>query len=90
MMGSCAFLMPVGSLHFIREASYNLRAALGLCVGGIPAVLLAAYVVRELPLWAIRWLVILVVVYTATAMLRSAHLDKMRAEVHHAVAGSEF
>ena len=26
MMGSCAFLMPVGSLQFIREQCYSLRA----------------------------------------------------------------
>ena len=41
MMGSCAFLMPVGSLKFIREHSYSLRAALGLAIGGIPGVMLA-------------------------------------------------
>ena len=37
MMGSCAFLMPVGSLKFIKEQAYSLRAALGLALGGIPA-----------------------------------------------------
>ncbi|HSL23080.1 MAG TPA: sulfite exporter TauE/SafE family protein [Vicinamibacterales bacterium] len=72
MMGSCAFLMPVGSLRFIREESYSLRAALGLTLGGIPGVLLGAYVVRELPLYAVRWLVIVVVVYTAAGLLMSA------------------
>ena len=70
MMGSCAFLMPVGSLRFIRERKYHLRAALGLALGGIPGVLVAAFIVRELPLGAIRWLVIVVVVYTAVMMLR--------------------
>ena len=50
MMGSCAFLMPVGSLRFIRERSYSLRAALGLAIGGIPGVLLAAYIVKSLPI----------------------------------------
>jgi uncharacterized membrane protein YfcA len=72
MMGSCAFLMPVGSLRFIRERSYSLRAALGLAIGGIPGVLLAAYIVKSLPLAAVRWLVIAVVVFTAITMLRSA------------------
>jgi uncharacterized membrane protein YfcA len=73
MMGSCAFLMPVGSLRFIREKSYNLRAAMGLAIGGIPAVLLAAYIVKSLPLYYVRWLVIVVVVYTSISMLRSAY-----------------
>jgi uncharacterized membrane protein YfcA len=72
MMGSCAFLMPVGSLRFIREESYNFRAALGLAIGGVPAVLVAALIVKSLPLWAVRWLVIAVVLYAAGTMLRSA------------------
>src|SRR3954470_8716122 len=45
MMGSCAFLMPVGSVRFVREGRYALPAAVGFAVGGVPAVLLAAYVV---------------------------------------------
>ena len=71
MMGSCAFLMPVGSLKFIREKAYSLRAALGLALGGIPGVLLAAYIVKSLDLKTVRWLVIVVVVYTAVTMLRA-------------------
>ncbi len=69
MMGSCAFLMPVGSLRFIREQSYSMRAALGLAIGGVPGVLLAAYIVKELPLYAVRWLVVVVVVYTAVTLI---------------------
>ena len=69
MMGSCAFLMPIGSLRFIREKSYSLRAALGLAIGGVPGVLLAAYIVKSLDLRTVRWLVIVVVVYTAVTML---------------------
>jgi uncharacterized membrane protein YfcA len=69
MMGSCAFLMPVGSLKFIRERSYALRAALGLAIGGIPGVLLAAFIVSSMPIYWVRWLVIVVVIYTAVTML---------------------
>jgi uncharacterized membrane protein YfcA len=76
MMGSCAFLMPTGSLRFIREKSYDAKASLGLAIGGVPAVLIAAYIVRELPLYAVRWLVIVVVVYAAMSMLLSARSDK--------------
>jgi hypothetical protein len=72
MMGSCAFLMPVGSIQFLRRGSYSLRAALGLTLGGVPGVLLAAYVIKELPLKYLRVVVLIVVVYTALAMLRSA------------------
>lgn len=72
MMGSCAFLMPVGGIQFVRRGSYALRPALGLALGGVPAVLLAAYIVKELPLAVLRWLVLAVVAYTAVVMLRSA------------------
>lgn len=72
MMGSCAFLMPMATWRFIKAGSYSLRASLGLTIGGVPGVLLAAYIVKELPLDYVRWLVIAVVVYTALTMLRSA------------------
>ena len=50
MMGSCAFLMPVGSLSSSGKRAYSLRAALGLAIGGIPGVLLAAFIVKSLPI----------------------------------------
>ncbi|HEX3528636.1 MAG TPA: sulfite exporter TauE/SafE family protein [Thermoanaerobaculia bacterium] len=75
MMGSCAFLMPVGSIRFIRSGRYSLRAALGLSVAGVPAVLIAAFVVKSLPLVTLRWLVIVVVLYAAVSMLRSAFVE---------------
>jgi uncharacterized membrane protein YfcA len=72
MMGSCALLMPVGGIRFIRSGRYNLNAALGLTLGGIPGVLIAAYIVKSLPLDWLRWLVLIVVLYAALQMLRSA------------------
>jgi uncharacterized membrane protein YfcA len=84
MMGSCAFLMPVGSVRFIRAGSYNLKSALGLAIGGVPGVLIAAFIVKSLPLDAVKWLVIAVVLYTAAMMLRSAHAERgtRLAELH--------
>jgi len=76
MMGSCAFLMPAASVRFVRLGRYDLRAALGLTLTGTPAALIAGLIVKELPLYAVKWLVVAVVVYTAIAMLRSAARDK--------------
>ena len=76
MMGSCAFLMPVGSLKFIKERAYSLRVALGLALGGIPGVIIAATIVKNLNLTTVRWLVIVVVLYTALTMLYSAFTDR--------------
>ena len=73
MMGSCAFLMPVASARFVRLQRYDVRASLGLAIGSIPAVLLAAFIVRSLPLNAVKMLVVVVVVYTALMLLRDAY-----------------
>ena len=73
MMGSCAFLMPVGALRFIRAGRYDVRAAISLAVGGIPGVLVAAYVVKSMPIAWLRWLVVIVVLYASALMLGSAY-----------------
>jgi uncharacterized membrane protein YfcA len=80
MMGSCAFLMPVGGERFIRTGRYNLPAALGLTLGGIPGVLMAVFIVKSMPMVWLRWLVVCVVVYAALMMLRSALAAQPRAE----------
>src|SRR5205085_7045602 len=68
LMGSCAFLMPAGSVRFLRQGRFDPRAALGLTLGGLPAVLIAAFIVKGLPLDWVKWLVVAVVIYTAVAM----------------------
>lgn len=73
MMGSCAFLMPPASIQFIRKGAYNRKAAVAMAIPGIIAVLIAALIVKSLPLDTLRWLVILVIVYTSVVMIRSAY-----------------
>jgi uncharacterized membrane protein YfcA len=46
------------------------KVLLGL--GGVPAVLVAAFIVKSMPLLYLRWLVVVVVLYAAFSMLRSA------------------
>ncbi|HRH20476.1 MAG TPA: permease [Brevundimonas sp.] len=72
MMGACGFLMPVTSLSFIRSERIDLRVVIGLALGGIPAVLLAAFVVKSLDVATLRWGVVVVVLYAAAALLWSA------------------
>lgn len=72
MMGSCAFLMPFASDRFIRLGKVDPRAVVGNIIGGVPAVLVAAYIVKSLPLTALRWLVAIVVAYTAVTLLLAA------------------
>jgi uncharacterized membrane protein YfcA len=72
MMGSCAFLMPVAGVRFIRTKRYSARAAAGLAIGGVPGVLLAAFIVKSLPTIWLRWLIVAVVLYAAALMLVAA------------------
>jgi len=72
MMGSGAFLMPAASSRFVLRESYSPQVALGLTLGGMIGVPIAAFGVKSLPLEAVRWLVMAVVLFAAQAMLRSA------------------
>ncbi|MDO8680538.1 MAG: TSUP family transporter [Acidobacteriota bacterium] len=76
MMGACAFLMPTGSLQFIRKEKYDVRAAIGLLIGGPVAVLIAAPLVEKLPINYVRWGVVVVVIYTAIGILRTASKER--------------
>lgn len=71
MMGSCAVLMPLATIRFIKEGAYNRRASFIISFTGLAAVLIAAFVVKSLDLDTMRWLVIGVIIYTATVMLRA-------------------
>jgi len=76
MMGSCAFLMPISTVRFVKTGTYHVQAALGLALGGLPAALIAALIVKSLSLTAVRWLVVVVVVYTAINMLMTARAEE--------------
>lgn len=79
MMGACAFLMPSGSIQFIRKQSYDLRTAIAFLIAGPLAVLIAAPLVDAIPLFYLRILVLIVVLYTAIRMLGSAAQEKAAA-----------
>jgi uncharacterized membrane protein YfcA len=81
MMGSCAFLMPFSSVRFIRAKTYNVRASIGLALGGLPAAIIAAKLVESLPLYFVKWLVVAVVIYTALNMLLTARKEERVTEI---------
>ena len=76
MMGSCAFLMPIGSLRFIAKGSYSLKAAVGPRDRRDPGGPLRR-VPRQVSSRStlLRWLVFAVVVYAAVAMLKSSRSE---------------
>ncbi len=76
MMGSCAFLMPLASVRFIRAGSYAKDAIIGMLIAGIPAVFIAALIVKSMSLNVVQWLVVVVVTYTAIGLLRAARRER--------------
>jgi uncharacterized membrane protein YfcA len=64
--------MPTTGFKFIRTDRIDLRIVLGIALGGIPAVLVAALVVKEMPIVWLRWGVVVVVLYAAFLLLRAA------------------
>jgi uncharacterized membrane protein YfcA len=77
MMGSCGLVQPTAALQFFRSGRFAFGTSIALTIGAIPGVLIAAFVVKQLSLVWLRWLVVLVVVYAAITMLRSFWAGRM-------------
>jgi uncharacterized membrane protein YfcA len=71
MMGSGAFVATVAGVRFLSARRFHQQTALALALAGIPGVMIAVWVVKSLPLAALRILVLAVVVYVAVSLLRS-------------------
>ena len=80
MMGSDGVLIPVASLGFFRSGRFAHGPALGLTVGGVVGTLCAFPLVNAIAahLTVMRWLVIIVIIYAAVSMLRSARIPSVR------------
>ena len=73
-MAAGAAVMGAGAcVRHIQLGTTNLKVVVGLAIGGIPAVLVAAYIVKEMDLQLLRWLVIVVVLYAAAIMFRASY-----------------
>ena len=73
IMASGASLMGAGSsMRFIKVPELDLRIVVGLTLGGIPAVLVAALIVKEMDVDVLRYLITVVVFYTAIVMARAS------------------
>ena len=73
IMAAGAAVMGAGAcVRHIQMGQMDLRVVVGLAIGGVPAVLVAAFIVKTMPLELLRWLVILVVLYAAAIMAHAA------------------
>lgn len=76
MMGSCAFLMPSAGLRFIKEGKYDRKASIMLTIFGVIGVFIAYYIVKELPLTILTWVIIAVMLLTSFTFFRDAAKTK--------------
>lgn len=76
MAGAAALMGATAGIRHINTGNLNLGIVVGLTIGGIPAVLVAAYIVVTMPLEILRWLVLVVVLYAAAIMFRAAMLGR--------------
>ena len=72
MAASAGLTASAAGIRYISIGEVNLKLATGMAIGGIPAVLIAAFIVKSMPVETLRWGVIVVVLYAAAVMLRSA------------------
>jgi uncharacterized membrane protein YfcA len=77
IMAAGAAVMGAGAcVRHIQMGQMDLKVVVGLAIGGVPAVLVAAFIVKAMPLELLRWLVIVVVLYAAAVMGRAAMMGR--------------
>jgi len=87
IMAGAAALMGAGAgVRHINTGQLDLRVVIGLTIGSIPAVFIAAYIVVTMPLELLRWLVLVVVLYAAAIMLHAALLGRREHQAEDATA----
>jgi uncharacterized membrane protein YfcA len=86
MAGAAALMGASAGIRHINTGQLDLRVVVGLTIGGIPAVLVAAYLVVTMPLELLRWLVLVVVLYAATIMFHAALLGRREHRAEPATA----
>lgn len=61
-------LVTVGS-RYVVDPKVDLKIVMGLALGGVPGVLVAAFLVKSMSVDLMRWMVVAVVLYAAARML---------------------
>lgn len=72
MATSGALMLLVAASRFFRAGRFHRRTALGLALGGIPGVLIAAFIVKSLDVTLLLWVVVAVLLYTSTVLYHAS------------------
>lgn len=84
--GGAVTIAGAGTRH-VMIGHIDFPIALAIAIGGIPAVLLAAFVVKDMPLEMLRWLVAVVVLYASAIMFHAAWLGRSASREEMLAAG---
>lgn len=76
MFGAYTFLMPSAGFKFLKEGALDLKANLVGQIAGTIGVVVAVFLVKQLPLTILSWIVVCVLVYTSGMMFYSAFKKK--------------
>ena len=85
MMGSCAFLLPMSSTKFVKSNAYDKKASIAISIFGIVGVLIAAFIVKELPIKTLTWMMIFVIIYTSITMFKCYYSKKESKESYGSI-----
>lgn len=72
MATSGALMLLVAASRFFRAGRFHRRTALGLAIGGIPGVLVAAFIVKSLDVTLLLWVVVVVLLYTSALLYHAS------------------
>ncbi|MEL0529363.1 sulfite exporter TauE/SafE family protein [Lactobacillus jensenii] len=69
MMGACTFSVPIGSAQFVKFGDYSRKITLFTSTFGVLGVLAAVFLVKSLDTYMLKWLVVIVLLYSAISMM---------------------
>lgn len=72
MAAGAGFSGLAAGAQCVRKVKLDWRIVIGLTLGAIPSVLVAAFIVKEMDLVTLRWMVVAVVTYAGIILLYSA------------------
>lgn len=85
MMGACAFVGPIACIKFVKEGAYEREISMGVTLSGIVGSIIALLLVKNMPVYWLKWLVVAVVLYTSYTMLVSANKKRIDAKLEECV-----
>ncbi len=86
MMGACTFSIAVGSSEFVRLQNYARKPTFWFAIFGTLGVFIAAYLIKDMNVYYIKWVVFVVIVFASFSLL-SGELASLKVRSAHAESG---